>query len=109
MPIQLPDITTDAGIVSRLIIAECENPGYSDYNEADGQLSFRMMQATVYNRLNNNPTQFGAPNAKTVADIITAPNQFQGFSITNGTITLSDPVSSRIDAVMSNANAGTPG
>ena len=93
MPIQLPDITADAGTLSRLIIAECMNPGYSEYNQDDGKLSFRMMQAPVYNRLNNNPAQFGAPSATTITDIITAPNQFDGFSMTNGTITLSDAVS----------------
>jgi hypothetical protein len=90
-------------------IAEWENPGYSDYNRADGQLSFRMMQRTVANRLNNNPAQFGAPGAQTLTDIIVAPNQFQGFTRVNGAVTLSQPVFSRIDAVMTNANTGRPG
>lgn len=107
--VQLSDISTDAGVLSRLIIAECENPGYADYSRADGQLSFRMMQATVVNRLNNNPGQFCAPGAQTLIDIVTAPNQFQGFSLANGTVTLSQAVSDRIDAVMSNANTGAPG
>jgi hypothetical protein len=107
--IALPDISSDPGVLSRLIIAECENPGYADYNRTDGQLSFRMMQAVVINRLNNNPSLFGAPGAATLADIITAPNQFQGFSTAGGTLTLSTAVSDRIDAVMSNANTGDPG
>jgi hypothetical protein len=107
--IQLPDISTDAGILSRLIIAECENPGFSDYNESDGQLSFRLMQAVIANRLSNNPGQFGAPGATSFADIITAPNQFQGFTMSGGAVQLSQPVSDRIQAVMTNANTGAPG
>lgn len=108
-PIQLPDISTNAGILCNLIIAECENPGYSDYTEADGQLSFRLMQAVIANRLQNNPAQFGAPGATTYADIITANNQFAGFSMSDGQVTLSQSVSDRINAVMSIANSGAPG
>jgi hypothetical protein len=107
--IQLPDIATDPGVLSRLIIAECENPGYADYDETDGQLSFRLMQAVIANRLNNNPNQFGAPGATTYADIITAPNQFQGFTMSSGQVQLSQPVSDRIDTVMTDANTGNPG
>jgi hypothetical protein len=44
-----------------------------------------------------------------LTDIIVAPNQFQGFTRVNGAVTLSQPVSSRIDAVMTNANTGRPG
>ncbi|WP_143275352.1 hypothetical protein [Bradyrhizobium canariense] len=109
MPIQLPDISTDEGVLSRLIIAECQNPGYASYNQADGQFSFRLMQATVFNRLNNNPGQFGARGATTYADIITAPAQFAGFSKSGGTVKLSAAVSSRIDDVMSKANSGAAG
>jgi hypothetical protein len=106
----LPDISTNAGVLARLIIAECENPGYDDYNEPDGILSFRLMQAVVDNRLNHNPGQFGAPNATTYVDIITAPNQFAGFSLSDdGKVVLSQSVSDRIDAVMSKANTGGPG
>jgi hypothetical protein len=105
----LPDISTNAGVLARLIIAECENPGYDDYTEADGKLSFRLMQAVIDNRLNNNPSQFGAPSASTYADIITAPNQFAGFSSSASQVVLSQAVSDRIDAVMSKTNTGGPG
>lgn len=107
--IQLPDISTDAGVLCRLMIAECENPGYSDYNESDGQLSFRLMQAVVSNRLNNNPAQFGAPGARTQTDIITAPNQFNGFSMSGGQAQISQSIADLINTVMANANAGSPG
>jgi hypothetical protein len=107
--IQLPDIATDPGVLSRLMIAECENPGYPDYDESDGQLSFRLMQAVIANRLSNNPSQFGAPGATTYADIITAPNQFQGFTMSGGQVQVSQPVSDRIDTVMTDANTGSPG
>jgi hypothetical protein len=105
----LPDISTNAGVMSRLIIAECKNPGYDDYTEDDGKLSFRLMQAVISNRLKNNPSQFGAAGATTYADIISAPNQFAGFSSNGGTIVLSQSVSDRIDAVLKKANAGSPG
>jgi hypothetical protein len=107
--IQLPDISTDPGVLSRLIIAECENPGYADYNQADGRLSFRMMQAVVVNRLNNHPSQFSAPGATNLTDIITAPGQFEGFSMSGGAVQISAAVSNRIATVMTNANAGDPG
>jgi hypothetical protein len=107
--IQLPELSTDAGVLCRLMIAECENPGYSDYTEADAKLSFRLMQAVVSNRLQNNPSQFGAPGATTLTDIMTSAGQFQGFSKTGGQVQLSQPVSDRIDTVLSNANSGAPG
>jgi hypothetical protein len=109
MTIQLPDISTNVGVLSRLIIAECQNPGYASYTQDDGKFSFRLMQATVSNRLNNNPSQFDAPNAKNFADIITAPGQFEGFTKKDGKVSMSDDVTDRIDEVMGKANAGHPG
>ena len=108
--LQLPDIGTNAGVVARLIIAECQNPGYATYNRDDGLFSFRLMQATVDNRLNNNPGQFGAPNAATYTDIVTAPGQFAGFSLDdNGNLSISQSILDRITTVLANANNGTPG
>jgi len=107
--VQLPDISTNAGVLARLIIAESKNPGYHDYNQSDGRLSFRLMQAVIANRLSNNPGRFGASGATTFAHIITAPNQFQGFASSAGQVQLSQAVSDRIAAVLNNANSGSPG
>ncbi|MGX1785230.1 hypothetical protein ACWIGM_00750 [Bosea sp. NPDC055332] len=37
------------------------------------------MDRVLYNRLGNNPAQFGAPGAKNIIDIIKAKGQFAGF------------------------------
>jgi hypothetical protein len=105
----LPDIGTDAGVLARLMIAETHNPNFPDYNEDDAKLSFRFMQAVVNNRLNNNPAQFGAPGATTLTDIITAPNQFDGFSKVAGQVQISPGIAANIDDVMRRANTGAPG
>jgi hypothetical protein len=107
--VDLPDISTDAGILSRLIIAECMHPGDPAYNRDDGLLTFRLMQATVANRLNNNPGQFGAAGATCYADVITAPGQFAGFIQLDDQTVIAQPVADNIASVLDTANQGDPG
>jgi hypothetical protein len=42
--------------------------------------SMQWMKLVLQNRLDNNPGQFSARHAKTLIDIMKAPEQFQGFS-----------------------------
>jgi hypothetical protein len=108
--IQLPPITTDAGVLSRLLIAESRTPAYQQYDEAQVRHGMDAMKAVVDNRLNNHPEQFNAPHAATYTDIITAPGQFHGFAKDSaGNVTLVPNVKARIDDVLTNANTGTPG
>jgi len=110
MSIALPSIDTDAGIIVRVLIAETRNPAYASYDEEAAKRSFRAMRATVDHRLHNNPGLFGAPGAKTYADVICAPQQFAGFTKNaSGTPTLSDDVQELIDEVLEKASTGAPG
>jgi hypothetical protein len=108
--VTLPDVNTDAGLLARLFIAECRNPGYKDYDKAVAAKAMRAMHATVDNRLHNKPEKFGAPNAKSYADIVGAAGQFAGFSQDDkGKIVIAANVQKRIDEVMKIANTGKPG
>ncbi len=80
MSIQLPSIATVEGVLARLLIAENMTPDFPQYNEAQARLSMNAMKAVVDNRLQNSPSQFGAPDAVDYIDIITAHGQFYGSS-----------------------------
>jgi hypothetical protein len=108
--IQLPPITTDPGVLSRLLIAESRTPAYQQYDEAQVRHGMDAMKAVINNRLNNNPGQFNASNAATYADIITARGQFYGFrKNSSGKVALVANVEARINDVLTKANTGTPG
>ncbi len=93
----------------RLLIAESRTPAHAQYDADEVKKGMQAMKATVVNRLNNNPGQFGATGATTFADIIAAPGQFHGFTKSGGNITISTDVQSRITEVMRKANTGSPG
>jgi hypothetical protein len=108
--VTLPDLQTDNGTLVRLLIAESLNPGSPAYIAADVTNGMQAMKAVVDNRLNHNPSQFGAPGATNYRQIIAAPGQFAGFSMDgNGNVVLSDQVNDLINAVMTQANTGGPG
>jgi hypothetical protein len=106
--VTLPEVDTDAGLLARPFIAECRDPGYSDYNLDAAKKSMNAMKAVIDNRLHNNPAQFGAPGAKSYVDIVGAPGQFAGFTKKNGKISISAAVESKINDVMIKANTGKP-
>ena len=110
MSIQLTSLTTVAGIVARLLIAESRTPEFPHYDEAQVQRGMEAMKAVLDNRLHNHPRQFGAPNALNYIDIITASGQFQGFSKdASGKVIISLGVQQRIDDVLNKAHTGPPG
>jgi hypothetical protein len=80
MDIKLDDINTVEGVLQHVFISETRNPEFGGtYSLPEAERSFQAMKATIYNRLKK-PSDFGAPGAKTIIDIITAPKQFQGYS-----------------------------
>ena len=79
MPIQLPPRSDVSGAVARLLLSEAQGPASPFYVQANTFMSMQWMKVVLNNRLNNDPAQFLAPHAKTVIDIIRAPNQFAGF------------------------------
>ena len=74
----LPAKNTDQGLETRLLLAECRGPSYSGYKLADATYCMLYMDLVLWNRVNNNPKQFGAKHA-TLTGVITAHNQFAGF------------------------------
>jgi hypothetical protein len=106
--LSLPNINTDAGLVARMLIAESLTPTAAGYNANSVLLGMQAMLAAVNNRLHyNQGNLFMAPNAKSLSDIILAPNQIQGFSRNSAGQIIIDPiVQARINDVINRANAG---
>ena len=78
-------------------------------NDRDEVLQgMKAMKAVVDNRLRHQlPENFGAPGATDYADIITAPNQWAGFSQDdNGNVQIANTVLNRINQVLRIANTG---
>jgi hypothetical protein len=96
--------------MARVLIAERLNPNYGRrYNEANVQKGMQMMKAVYENRLTD-PGRFNAPGAQTLADVIFAPGQTDGFTRdVNGNIQIRADVQARINDVLARANAGPPG
>lgn len=76
---ELPPAGEDGGAVCRLLLAEARGPGYASYDEVNTKICMQRMKLILQNRLDNKPSQFGAPGAKTLTDIIKGKGQFAGF------------------------------
>ncbi|WCM88275.1 hypothetical protein [Acidovorax sp. NCPPB 3576] len=85
--VSLPDAASDVGMLVRLFLAEAPAPqtwpdtGVTDIEDA--KQGMRMMRRVLHNRLNSKkPQDFGAPNARSITDIVRASThgvQFLGF------------------------------
>lgn len=107
--VTLPPITSEDGVIARLMLSEVKNPGYSSYNADDSKKSMRVIKKVLENRLTK-PGLFNASGATNEIDIITASNQFAGFSKdSSGNVVISSDVQQRIDSIMTIANSGPPG
>ena len=107
-PILLPEIDTDEGVIARVLIAESQNPGWGDYDEAAVKQGMFAMKAVVDNRLGNHPEWFLAPGAANYGDIVTAPGQWAGFSREEGEIVVAPPQQALIDRILEEARADSP-
>lgn len=114
--ITLPDIATDAGLIARLLLAECRGPGFADYDESAAKSAMKAMRAVVENR-KQRPSLFLATGNSTL-QIVTAPpgaadhpqRQFAGFFLgADGRLAISPAVQARIDDILARANSGVPG
>jgi hypothetical protein len=119
MPLSLPGLDTDAGVMARLFIAESMQPGIphnSNYVEAECFRGMQLMRVVIDNRLIHRPggasgylaTCFGDANASTPIDIVVASGQFAGFSRTGGNVILSASISNTINGALQWANQGAP-
>ena len=75
----MPDRSSVTGAEVRLLLAEARGPAFSSYLLSESKRAMQFMDCVLYNRLNNRPSQFGAPGAKNIIDIIKAKGQFAGF------------------------------
>jgi RNA polymerase sigma factor (sigma-70 family) len=108
--VTVPDISTDKGVLCRQLLAKRNNPGDPRYDEKEVLKAMKAMKAAIDNRLHYSDTRFfTAPQAKSWFDIITAPEQFQGFSKgKDGQLVISSDIQKIIDEVMAKANSGPP-
>ena len=115
MPIQLPDLSTEAGLLARVFIAENFTPfDHAHYDEAQVLACMKAQRAVLQNRLAHldlDPIKFGAAGATTLTDIVfgTNPQAIAGFTRGAGGIVISAGVQQRINDVMTQANTGAPG
>ena len=110
--IALSDISSDAGIIERVLLAEVMSPAYGAYNEGKAKRVMKAIVNCIYNRKNySNPELFGIHSQNpSVLDVVTAPGQFAGFSLgADGTLELSSSVEAHIQAILDSANQGVPG
>ena len=115
MPIQLPALLTESGVLSRVFIAENYSPyDHAHYDEAKVLSCMKAQRAVLQNRLAHfdlDPVKFGAAGATTLTEIVLGsnPQAIAGFSGTAGSVVISSGVQHRIDDVLTQANTGAPG
>jgi hypothetical protein len=115
MSIILPDLSTEAGLLARVFIAENFTPfDHAHYDEAQAMTCMKAQRAVLQNRLSHldlDPVKFGAADATNLSDIVlgTNPQAVAGFSRGAPGVVISSGVQQRIDDVMTQANAGAPG
>ncbi len=78
--VPLPAASTDAGLLVRLFLAETPSPDEMNYTSEQAKTAMSWMRVVVENRLNNPSNVWASAGAKTLADVIKAPGQFEGFS-----------------------------
>jgi len=76
----LPPAGDETGMLARLLLAEAKGPGQPGFvSQSRTLLSMQWMRHVLLNRLKFGPRFFGAGNAGTLAALIVAPKQVEGF------------------------------
>ncbi len=75
----LPAADSDAGALTRLLLAEAPSPYAEGYSESTFKTGMHWMRRVVDNRLAMASSQVGSAGAKTRIDVIKSPGQFKGF------------------------------
>src|ERR1700761_698297 len=78
--VSLPDAATDAGLLVRLFLAENPTPDVMNYTSADAKTAMCWMRVVLENRLKSPSSRWASAGAKTLADVVKAKDQFEGFS-----------------------------
>lgn len=97
----LPDAATDAGLLTRLFLAEVASPGATSWKLDDAKTCMTLMRVVLENRLATPSSRWASAGAKNLGDVVRAPNQFQGFSKYPD---LSSDVKTVIDDILNVAN-----
>ena len=98
----LPSASGNEGLLVRLFLAESRSPDEAGYNAGNSKKGMEWMELVLHNRLKNNPSQFNAPGAKSITDIVKAKGQFKGFE---SYPTIDAKVLSRINKIIALANS----
>lgn len=78
--LDLPAIDKEAGIVTRMFLAEAVTPGSANFVAAESKEAMQWMRHVMLNRLKFGPQYFGASkSASTLTALITSTNQVEGF------------------------------
>lgn len=101
--LKLPERITNAGVEVRILLAELPTPSFASWTLAKAREAMQLMDAVLWNRLDD-PKPFGAAGATTLADIVKAKGQFQGFE---NYPAYSAAVIQRIQAALDIANKDT--
>ncbi len=82
-PISLPPANTDAGALTRLMLAEAPTPFTANYSTATAKTGMHWMRLVVQNRFNAKSAEVGSAGAQSLTDVIKSvqpSEQFKGFS-----------------------------
>jgi len=95
--IDLPAVATEAGIVTRMFLAEAVAPGSPNFVAAESKEAMQWMRLVMLNRLKLGAQHFGAgKEATTLTAMIKSANQVEGFqnypTIAKGQATVIDAV-----------------
>ena len=98
----LPDASTEAGLLARLLLAEAPNPALVS-REAAPQIaeSMELMRVVVENRRARPSARWGSQGARSLSDVIRARGQFHGFG---NYPTIAGDVASNINNILKVAN-----
>ena len=99
--IALPGANTDAGLLTRLILAETMTPMLAGSSGGDIPECMRLMRVVLENRLARPSARWSSAGARSLGDVVRARNQFEGFQAYPA---LSVGVAGSIDQLVALAN-----
>jgi hypothetical protein len=99
--VSLPEGSTDAGMLTRLLLAETRAPGGPGYSLEAATEAMQLMRLVLENRLKTPSGRWASQGARTLRDVVRSPGQFAGFE---GYPTLSSGMTQLIDNMVAIAN-----
>lgn len=97
----LPAINADAGLWAWLFLAEVRSPMQAGYAARDVAESMALIRLVVENRRRKPSSRWSSANARSMADVVRVPGQFEGF---NNFPTLPAKITTRVADMLAIAN-----